>query len=93
MNFLISSFLLIILLLSPLFHHSALAITKLQDFGIDKATELSIDLDDQNDSKIVGGDDHGFQRKELHEVHSGPNPISNSVPQQRMKTKFRRILP
>ncbi|XWS16830.1 hypothetical protein CRYUN_Cryun33cG0014200 [Craigia yunnanensis] len=90
MNFL-SSFLLI-LLLSLLFHHSALAITKLEDFGIDKARELSVDLDDQ-DRSFLGGGHHSFQRKELHEVHSGPNPISNSVPQQRLKTKLRRILP
>lgn len=41
----------------------------------------------------VEDDDHKFQRKVLHEVHSGPNPISNSVPQQRSKTKLRKILP
>ncbi|KAL6314262.1 hypothetical protein AAG906_016463 [Vitis piasezkii] len=35
-----------------------------------------------------GGDD--IQRKELHEVHSGPNPISNSTPQQWWKTKLER---
>lgn len=28
--------------------------------------------------------DH-VQRKALHEVHSGPNPISNSIPQQKWK--------
>ncbi|KAL2589397.1 hypothetical protein AAZV13_13G227201 [Glycine max] len=28
--------------------------------------------------------DH-VQRKALHEVHSGPNPISNSIPQQKLK--------
>ena len=40
---------------------------------------------------FVGGDHH-FERKELHEVHTGPNPISNSVPKQRLKTKLRTIL-
>ena len=33
-------------------------------------------------------DDH-VERKVLHEVHSGTNPISNSLPQQRWKPKLR----
>ncbi|EOY13572.1 Uncharacterized protein TCM_032170 [Theobroma cacao] len=89
MNFL--SYFLLILLLSHLFHHSALAMRKLEDFGIDKARESSMDLDDQ-DTPFIGGDYH-FKRKELHEVHSGPNPISNSVPKKRLKTILRRIIP
>uniref|UniRef100_A0A6N2LMC8 Transmembrane protein n=1 Tax=Salix viminalis TaxID=40686 RepID=A0A6N2LMC8_SALVM len=36
-------------------------------------------------------DDQGdhVQRKHLHEVHSGPNPVSNSVPLRKWKTRFR----
>ncbi|KAG5235290.1 hypothetical protein IMY05_011G0067900 [Salix suchowensis] len=30
------------------------------------------------------------RRKYLHEVHSGPNPISNSFPKQKWKTRSRR---
>ncbi|KAG4204468.1 hypothetical protein ERO13_A04G046000v2 [Gossypium hirsutum] len=93
MNFL-SPFLLI-LLLSSLFHHSALSISKLQDFGTEEAKESSTDIYDYQHVSFVGVEDdaHKFQRKVLHEVHSGPNPISNSVPQQRLKTKLRKILP
>ncbi|XVF87968.1 hypothetical protein PTKIN_Ptkin19aG0010800 [Pterospermum kingtungense] len=90
----LSSF-LIILLLSLQFHHSSLALTVIEeDFGIDKARDLSVDLDDQDSSFHADDDRYSFQRKELHEVHSGPNPISNSVPQQRFQTILRRrILP
>lgn len=38
------------------------------------------------DDEVDGRD--GIQRKELHEVHSGPNPISNSIPPQWQKTKL-----
>ncbi|KAG8492810.1 hypothetical protein CXB51_010152 [Gossypium anomalum] len=121
MNFL-SPFLLI-LLLSSLFHHSALPISKLQgtslslsslslyiyivhkfinlewfmfsDFGTEGAKESSMGTYDYQHVSFVGVEDvaHKFQRKVLHEVHSGPNPISNSVPQQRLKTKLRKIFP
>ncbi|KAB2032317.1 hypothetical protein ERO13_D05G336600v2 [Gossypium hirsutum] len=93
MNFL-SPFLLI-LLLSSLFHHSALPISELQDFGTEEAKESSMGTYDYQHVPFVGVEDdaHKLQRKVLHEVHSGPNPISNSVPQQRLKTKLRKILP
>ncbi|XVF18436.1 hypothetical protein REPUB_Repub11eG0021400 [Reevesia pubescens] len=49
MNLLSSLLLLIIIfLLSPLFLHSALSMRKLQDFGVNKARESSMDLDYQH---------------------------------------------
>lgn len=35
-------------------------------------------------------DEHHIQRKDLHEVHSGPNPIGNSIPQRQWQTTSRR---
>ncbi|MBA0624858.1 hypothetical protein Godav_010140, partial [Gossypium davidsonii] len=65
------------------------------DFGTEEAKESSMGTYDYQHVPFVGVEDdaHKFQRKVLHEVHSGPNPISNSVPQQRLKTKLRKILP
>ncbi|XP_057979497.1 uncharacterized protein LOC131165583 [Malania oleifera] len=63
---------LLILLLTDLFAQSSLAIRELQDLGIDKVRELTIGFLDE---LSVEGDK--VQRKELHEVHSGPNPIGN----------------
>ncbi|MBA0809275.1 hypothetical protein Gohar_024944 [Gossypium harknessii] len=65
------------------------------DFGTEEAKESSMGTYDYQHVSFVGVEDeaHKFQRKVLHEVHSGPNPISNSVPQQRLKTKLRKILP
>ncbi|GMP53516.1 hypothetical protein CsSME_00018961 [Camellia sinensis var. sinensis] len=40
--------------------------------------------------KLLVEGDH-VQRKVLHEVHSGPNPIGNSFPKQNCKTKLQRI--
>ncbi|GKV34413.1 hypothetical protein SLEP1_g42787 [Rubroshorea leprosula] len=71
MNF--SSSFLLILLVSHLFHHSAFAIRRLEDFGADKLRNTSMGLQDTTYVE----DYHHVQRKQLHEVHSGPNPIGN----------------
>ncbi|KAL4279970.1 hypothetical protein GQ457_03G024840 [Hibiscus cannabinus] len=89
MNFLSSS--LLILLLSSPFLHSAFPSSKSQGYGVDEAEVSSMGQDYQ--AVAFMGDGHDIQRKELHEVHSGPNPISNSVPQQRLKAKLRKLLP
>ncbi|KAK4594401.1 hypothetical protein RGQ29_018180 [Quercus rubra] len=74
MNFTVS-FLIILLVSLP---HSDFAMRKLEDAELNKVRESSIFLED----------DH-VERKVLHEVHSGTNPISNSLPQQRWKPKLR----
>ncbi|KAJ4726535.1 hypothetical protein OWV82_005228 [Melia azedarach] len=59
-------------------------IRKLEDYGVDqKVRDSSMKAQDQ--LSFVEGDDedHQIQRKDLHEVHSGPNPIGNSIPLQK----------
>ncbi|KAJ4726536.1 hypothetical protein OWV82_005228 [Melia azedarach] len=67
-------------------------IRKLEDYGVDqKVRDSSMKAQDQlvkhllGDRSFVEGDDedHQIQRKDLHEVHSGPNPIGNSIPLQK----------
>ncbi|KAI6690262.1 hypothetical protein NL676_027090 [Syzygium grande] len=43
------------------------------------------DNTNNNSDDDVDDDDDQVQRKVLHEVHSGPNPIGNSFPKQKMK--------
>ncbi|KAJ1378483.1 hypothetical protein SESBI_47792 [Sesbania bispinosa] len=38
---------------------------------------------DHHDTVSRGTERDHVHRKALHEVHSGPNPISNSIPQQK----------
>ncbi|KAG2677627.1 hypothetical protein I3843_12G108500 [Carya illinoinensis] len=80
MNFIISS--LFILLVS--LPHSGFALAKLEDAGVNKMREFSRNAKDMS---FAGGDQ--AQRKVLHEVHSGTNPIGNSIPQQRWIPKLR----
>ncbi|KAF1897408.1 hypothetical protein Lal_00035112 [Lupinus albus] len=68
-----------LILLSLLFiPYSSLTITTTTKVQL--VTEESKDY--QHMSRVEK--DH-VQRKALHEVHSGPNPISNSIPQQKLK--------
>ncbi|KAA8524056.1 hypothetical protein F0562_010513 [Nyssa sinensis] len=64
-----------------------MAMRKFEDAEIDTA-RASI-MRDRN-KLFVQGDHVRRIRKELHEVHSGPNPISNSIPKQKWKTKLQR---
>ncbi|OAY54761.1 hypothetical protein MANES_03G099500v8 [Manihot esculenta] len=66
-------FILLLLSLSHLTPLSCLPLmrTKLQDAELLKVSRSS------SDAQIMSF------RKELHEVHSGPNPIGNSIPQQK----------
>ncbi|KAG6756339.1 hypothetical protein NC653_027754 [Populus alba x Populus x berolinensis] len=83
-----SSFLFILLLVSfsHLLTHSSLAIRKFEDTGMTRAKASDIKV------KVSTSFEEGghVQRKHLHEVHSGPNPISNSFPRQKWKTRLRR---
>ncbi|PON98567.1 hypothetical protein TorRG33x02_058010 [Trema orientale] len=78
---------LLVFLLSLLFPHSSLAALQLKD-NVEKNYKVRAEnvkgqlqdmfyLQDEGE-KIV-------QRKDLHEVHSGTNPIGNSVPQEKKK--------
>ncbi|KAJ0045045.1 hypothetical protein Pint_04860 [Pistacia integerrima] len=80
-------FLLILLLVSISFSHSSspTTITELEDYGIQKVRKYS---SIQENPSVVEGDDDQVKRKYLHEVHSGPNPISNSLPQRKWKTSL-----
>ncbi|EEF33899.1 conserved hypothetical protein [Ricinus communis] len=90
MNF--PSSVLSILLLLSLFHlHPlpCLALRKLEDAQVVRyisSSDLEIFMKDFQ-SFGEGGHVH---RKELHEVHSGPNPISNTIPQQKWATRLPR---
>ncbi|KAI9385709.1 hypothetical protein POPTR_011G102400v4 [Populus trichocarpa] len=83
-----SSFLFILLLVSfsHLLTHSSLAIRKFEDTGMTRAKSSNTKV------KVSASFEEGdqVQRKYLHEVHSGPNPISNSFPRQKWKTRLRR---
>ncbi|KAJ6423537.1 hypothetical protein OIU84_024493 [Salix udensis] len=86
MNFPFSTLLFTILFVSfsHLILHSSSAMEKLEDTGNTKMESSNLKVksfaDDQGDH---------VQRKHLHEVHSGPNPVSNSVPLRKWKTRFR----
>ncbi|KAJ6314357.1 hypothetical protein OIU78_017932 [Salix suchowensis] len=71
---------------SHLILHSSSAMEKLEDTGNTKMEPSNLKVksfaDDQGDH---------VQRKHLHEVHSGPNPVSNSVPLRKWKTRFRGV--
>ena len=54
---------------------------------IQLATEAA--ATDHQDTVRGAERDHA-QRKALHEVHSGPNPISNSIPQWNWKSDIQR---
>ncbi|KAF9672616.1 hypothetical protein SADUNF_Sadunf11G0061100 [Salix dunnii] len=88
MNFSVS-FLFVLLLVSfslPLTRPS-LAIKRLEDTGITKVKSANIEGKART-TNFEEGD--RVRRKYLHEVHSGPNPISNSFPKQKWKTRSRR---
>ncbi|KAB2605436.1 hypothetical protein D8674_005153 [Pyrus ussuriensis x Pyrus communis] len=74
-------FLLILLVSHDLFAHSSLATRKLQDMET-KTKKLRGASNNFRDklyySSSVEGNHH-VKRKALHEVHSGANPISNSI--------------
>ncbi|CAB4277190.1 unnamed protein product [Prunus armeniaca] len=53
-----------------------------------RKTSSNDDFQDQQ-SLFEEATDH-VQRKVLHEVHSGPNPIGNSIPQQKPNTSLRK---
>ncbi|KAI3769388.1 hypothetical protein L6452_00490 [Arctium lappa] len=55
--------------------HSTLSIRKLEDSELDKFSGLKL-----NDKSFM--EDSSSRRLELHEVHSGPNPISNSFTEE-----------
>ncbi|KAL9403791.1 hypothetical protein Peur_000763 [Populus x canadensis] len=76
-------FTLLFVSFSHLILHSSLAMEKLEDTGNTKMKSSNL--------KVKSFADQGdrVQRKYLHEVHSGPNPISNSVPPQKWKTRIR----
>ncbi|KAJ6949967.1 hypothetical protein NC651_003825 [Populus alba x Populus x berolinensis] len=85
MNFPLSTLLFTLLFVSfcHLNLHSSLAMEKLEETRCFSDSTLSVNFQsfaDQGDR---------VQRKYLHEVHSGPNPISNSVPPQKWKTRIR----
>ncbi|ESW21425.1 hypothetical protein PHAVU_005G069900 [Phaseolus vulgaris] len=73
-----SSFLIIFLLLSQFFPYSSSS-TRIM---IQQVTET----DHHHHHPPRGTERDHVQRKALHEVHSGPNPISNSIPQQKLKS-------
>ncbi|KAF2286137.1 hypothetical protein GH714_010777 [Hevea brasiliensis] len=53
-------------------------------FGYLLDAEIVKDSKSPSDLEIMSlGEDKHVPRKELHEVHSGPNPIGNSIPQQK----------
>ncbi|KAJ7981913.1 hypothetical protein O6P43_001110 [Quillaja saponaria] len=77
MNFFIS-FLLILLVSNFLPYCSSFRIrTKFNQLG--KAST------DHQDTSVIQSDH--VQRKALHEVHSGPNPISNSTPKKKWNSR------
>ncbi|KAG6735512.1 hypothetical protein POTOM_061879 [Populus tomentosa] len=88
MNFPLSTLLFTLLFVSfsHLNLHSSLAMEKLEDTGNTKMKSSNLKVK-VSTSFAVQGD--RVQRKYLHEVHSGPNPISNSVPPQKWKTRIR----
>ncbi|KAG5235294.1 hypothetical protein OIU77_009117 [Salix suchowensis] len=87
MNFSMS-FLFVLLLVSlPPLTRPSLAIKRLEDTGITEVKPADIE-GKARPSNFEEGD--RVRRKYLHEVHSGPNPISNSFPKQKWKTRSRR---
>ncbi|KAK7401734.1 hypothetical protein VNO78_13443 [Psophocarpus tetragonolobus] len=78
-----SSCFLIILLVSHFFPYSSLTMRIM----IQHVTESA--ADDHHQMARRSERDH-VQRKALHEVHSGPNPISNAIPQQKLKSDTQR---
>ncbi|KAK7324478.1 hypothetical protein VNO77_28049 [Canavalia gladiata] len=78
-----SSCFLIILLVSHFLPYSSLIMRTM----IQQVTEAATDHHQM--SREEADRDH-VQRKALHEVHSGPNPISNSIPQQKLKSDIQR---
>ncbi|KAK9199261.1 hypothetical protein WN944_014449 [Citrus x changshan-huyou] len=45
-------------------------------------SSMNNDADKPSFVELGGVDDPQIRRKDLHEVHSGPNPIGNSTPQR-----------
>ncbi|CAL0303713.1 unnamed protein product [Lupinus luteus] len=73
-----STFILIILLSLLFLPYSSLTIRT--------TTKVQLATEESKDHQQMSGVDRDHvQRKALHEVHSGPNPISNSIPQQKLK--------
>ncbi|KAI5332882.1 hypothetical protein L3X38_023011 [Prunus dulcis] len=77
------SIFLLILVCHDLLPYSSLATRKLQDLEETNKVRKSSANDDFQDKQSLFEEatDH-VQRKVLHEVHSGPNPIGNSIPHQ-----------
>ncbi|KAL2980724.1 hypothetical protein AAZX31_13G246400 [Glycine max] len=86
MNYSSGFFIILLLLLSHFFPYSSSSMRIMIQQVTKAATEnhhhmLSCFLSCQS----RGAERDHVQRKALHEVHSGPNPISNSIPQQKLK--------
>ncbi|KAL2331270.1 hypothetical protein Fmac_018851 [Flemingia macrophylla] len=77
-----SSCFLIILLASHFLPYSSSS-TRIM---IQQVTEAATDYHPMS----RGAEKNHVQRKALHEVHSGPNPISNFIPQQKFKSDTQR---
>ncbi|KAB2616075.1 hypothetical protein D8674_022663 [Pyrus ussuriensis x Pyrus communis] len=84
MNFYLNFLLILLVSLShDLFAHSSLATRKVQD----EDTKTKVVRESSNDFRVkqlyysssVEGNHHHVKRKALHEVHSGANPVSNSI--------------
>ncbi|KAF9666650.1 hypothetical protein SADUNF_Sadunf16G0250900 [Salix dunnii] len=74
---------------SHLILHSSLAMEKLQDTGNTKMEPSNLKVKYLVNFQSFADEGDHVQRKYLHEVHSGPNPISNSAPLRKWKTRFR----
>ncbi|KAG4947431.1 hypothetical protein AAZX31_15G226700 [Glycine max] len=74
-----SGFLIFFLLVCHFFPYSSSSMRIIMIQQLTKAT-----IEDHHHMSRGSERDH-VQRKALHEVHSGPNPISNCIPQQKLK--------